>query len=91
MSAREAFAAGAPTIATKAEYDHLAANRPEPAPEMHLTPNGPETVEVNKQVNAMNEQRMAELQERLQRARDGMEHDHAQAVNHQHADSGHER
>ena len=78
MSTRNGAAASQPpAIATKAELDHLAANRPEPVSELHLTPDGPEAIDVHKQVNAMAEKRIGDLQERLQRAREGVETDHA--------------
>ena len=66
-----------PAIATKAELDHLTANRLEPVSELHLTPDGLEATDVREQVNAMAEKRIGDLQERLQRAREGIETDHA--------------
>ena len=66
-----------PAIATKAELDLLTANRPEPISETHLRPNAPQATDVHEQVNAMMEKRIGNLQERLQRARQGIETDHA--------------
>ena len=66
-----------PAIATKAELDHLTDNRLEPVSELHLTPDGPEAIDVREQVNAVAEKRIGDLQERLQRAREGIETDHA--------------
>ena len=81
MSGTEtAGAAPAPVIATQAELNHLEAHRPAPAAEPHLTPIGPQTAAVHERVNAFRESRVTDLQDRLQRAREGMETDHAFAV-----------
>ena len=78
MSGKNGAAASTPpAIATKAELDHLAANRLEPVTEPHLTPDTPEAIDVREQVNAMAEKRIGDLQERLQRARECIETDHA--------------
>lgn len=60
-----------PRIATKAELDRLKETRPVPAPEPHLTPDGPVAVDLKEQIANANEARINELQERLQRLRDG--------------------
>lgn len=79
MSKAASFAAPAPDIATKAELDHLTQNRPMPASESHLTPDGPEAAAVQERVSAMERSRTSELQERLQRVREGFECDYALA------------
>ena len=68
-----------PDIATRAELNHLQDNRPAPVPEPALTPDSATTMSVNAQVQAQNARRAADLQERLQRVRSGMERDHALA------------
>lgn len=67
----------APDIATSAELNHLQDNRPTPVPEPALTPDSGTTMSVNAQVDAQNARREADLQERLQRVREGFERDHA--------------
>jgi len=66
-----------PDIATKAELTHLQESRPAPVPAPSLTPDNATTMAVNAQVEADNARRAADLQERLQRMRNGMERDHA--------------
>ena len=73
-------AAPSPGIATQAEVDHLEANRPAPEAEPHLTPDNSLEMAVRRDVNAMHESRIGDLQARLQRAREGMETDHAFAL-----------
>ena len=55
-----------PRIATKAELDRLRQSRPVPAPERHLSPDGPEASQVNQKVMDANETRMVDLQDRWQ-------------------------
>ncbi len=64
-----------PEIATKAELDHLIETRPAPAMEMHLTPGGPETSQINRQVAVAHENRIVDLNERLERMRASVETD----------------
>ena len=73
----QAPAVESPDIATKAELDHLVETRPTPAPEMHLTPDGWEAGEVNRQVAVAHERRIVDLNDRLQRMRETAERDHA--------------
>ena len=80
-----------PDIATRAELNHLLENRPQPVPEPALTPDSATTVAVNAQVEALNARRTADLQERLQRVREGFERDHAFGQVKDHARSGFER
>ncbi|MBL27117.1 MAG: hypothetical protein CMM50_06145 [Rhodospirillaceae bacterium] len=77
MSEAASFAAAPPAITTQAELDHLTANRPASAPEQHLTPDGPDAGQVRQQVDAMAENRIAHLQNRLQHVREGFERDYA--------------
>ena len=70
-------AAESPDIATKAELDHLIETRPSPTTELHLTPNGWEAGEVNRQVAVSHENRIVDLNDRLQRTRETLERDHA--------------
>ena len=77
MSGASAFTAPPQEIATKAELDHLTETRPEPAPEPHLTPDGPDAAAVNAQVVASEERRIGELQERLTQMREGADRDFA--------------
>lgn len=67
----------APDIATSAELNRLQDNRPAPIPEPALTPDAATTASVNANVEAQNARREADLRERLQRVRDGLERDHA--------------
>lgn len=75
MSGVAPFAAPPPEISTKAELDQLTEARPEPAPEPHLTPNGPDAATVNAQVAASDERRIGELRERLAQMRSGVDRD----------------
>ena len=75
MSKANSFAAPPPAIATKAELDHLIESRPDPVPEPHLTPDGPDAADVRDQVHTMNENRLSELQERLGRLREDADRD----------------
>lgn len=77
MSGAAPFAAPPPEITTKAELDHLTETRPEPAPEPHLTPDGPDAAAVKEQVAASEERRIGELQERLKQMREGVDRDFA--------------
>ena len=77
MSGAAPFAAPPPEIATKAELDHLTDTRPEPAPEPHLAPDGPDASAVREQVAALEERRIGELQERLTQMREGTDRDFA--------------
>ena len=72
----DAKEAGA-SVTTRAELLQRLEQRPTPAPLMHHTPGGSVETATNRQVNADNENRIAHLQDRLQRARDDLERDHA--------------
>lgn len=80
-----------PRIATKAELDRLTENRPVPAPEPHLSPDGPVVVDLKEQIAGANESRINELQERLQRLRDGADRDFSFAQMHGRAAADFER
>lgn len=82
-----------PPISTAAELQQRQESRATPAPEMHLTPGGSLETEVHTQVEAANEQRMSELQSRLDQMRQGFENDFnaARLQGHAKADFGHER
>ena len=73
MSNSNDTSAPAPSIATKAELDHRIEQRPTPAPERHHTIGGTTETAVSRQSNATNELRIDHLQNRLERARNGME------------------
>ncbi len=60
--------ASMPAIATRAELNQRLAARPKPAPQMHLTPSGPDALEARRQVNAENEKRIANLRGSLDTA-----------------------
>lgn len=75
MSGAASFAAPPPEITTKVELDHLTDTRPEPAPEPHLTPDGPDTAAVKEQLAVSDERRIGELRDRLQQLRDGTDRD----------------
>jgi len=77
MSEKARTGSPSPDIATGAELNRLLQNRPRPVPEPALTPDAPTTVAVNAQVEALNARRTADLQNRLQRVREGFERDHA--------------
>lgn len=93
MSAAASFAASPPGISTKAELDHLTNTRPEPAPEPHLTPNGPDAASVQEQVAHAHESRIGELHERLEHLREGADRDFTFSAldGHAKADFGHSR
>lgn len=78
-------------IATKAELDHLIETRPTPEREMHLTPMGPVTSVVNRQVAVVHEKRIVDLNERLERMRDTVERDFSLSRQHGHARADFER
>ena len=80
-----------PRIATKAELDRLTQNRPVPAPEAHLTPDGPDSHQLKENIISANEARIEELQERLQRLRDGAERDFTFAQERGHTKNDFER
>jgi hypothetical protein len=77
--------ASPPDIATRAELDRLRETRPVPAPVPELAPNGPDANDVRRSVHEANESRLNDLQDRLQRVRDGAERDHSFARLHGHA------
>tara|TARA_R110001606_G_scaffold399304_1_gene584241 strand:+ start:16267 stop:16554 length:288 start_codon:yes stop_codon:yes gene_type:complete len=80
-----------PRIATKAELDRLRQSRPVPAPERHLSPDGPEASQVNQKVMDANETRMVDLQDRLQTMRETADRDFAFAQNEGRAKADFER
>lgn len=82
-----------PPISTAAELQQRQESRATPVPEMHHTPGGSLETEVHKQVEAANEQRIGELQSRLEQMRMSAETDHsfARLQGHAKADFGHER
>jgi len=77
VSGAQSFAATPPAIATKAELDQLSETRPAPVPEMHLTPDGPQALDVRQSLDAMHEQRIAALRQSLDDVRTRFERDHA--------------
>ena len=80
-----------PRIATKAELDRLKENRPVPAPELDLSPDGPIAVDLKEQIADANEDRINELQERLQRLRDGADREFSFAQERGHAKADFDR
>ena len=78
-------------IATKAELDQLTKNRTTPEPHLHLSPDGAITSQVNQHVSRTNEQRMADLEQRLQKMREGGERDFTLAAVHGRAKNDFER
>lgn len=68
-----ATAMGIPPIATRMELEQRIEQRPTPAPEMHLTPDGSTTQAVNQSVNRANEVRIGQLQEKLEQSRERLE------------------
>ena len=69
------MAAAAPAIATRGELDQRLDARPEPAPQQHLTPNGWEAVDTQRQVNTANENRIAALRGSLEAAHETLNTD----------------
>lgn len=59
-----------PRISTQAELDRLRQTRPVPNAAPRLTPDGPDSQEVNRQLANVHETRMNDLQDRLQTLRD---------------------
>lgn len=72
--------ASAPSIATAVERDSLAAGRPEPLFEPHLTPGGGTEFTVHQAVEVERESRIATIQERLDAAQERLRNDHARAM-----------
>ncbi|HBA44251.1 MAG TPA: hypothetical protein DCZ07_14875 [Alphaproteobacteria bacterium] len=70
-----------PSISTKAELDRLKQNRPIPSVAPQLTPDGPETYEVNRQVADAHETRLNDLQDRLQTLRESADTDFTLSAN----------
>ena len=58
------------SVATKAERDHLIANRPKPDLEMHLTPDSALEASVKDKVNQAQENRIQKLTNSLNRAQE---------------------
>ena len=81
----ERFAAPPPEIATKAEHDHLVENRPEPAPQPHLTPLGFEAADVRQRIDAEHERRIGALRSSLDYADYMLQTGYRQARLHGHA------
>ena len=59
-------------IATRAELEQRLAARSKPVVERHLTIEGSQETEVRRQVDAFSENRIKTLQDRLERARQGL-------------------
>jgi len=78
-------------IATKAELDQLSRNRATPEPHLHLRPDEAITSQVNEQVMNSNERRITDLEQRLQRMREGGERDFTLAAVHGRAKSDFDR
>ena len=72
MSKAHNFIAPAPSVTTRAELDQRLAARPKPATAQHLTIDGWQNREVRRQVDTMAENRIAYLENRLSRAREGL-------------------
>ena len=73
------FVADAPAISTRAELDQRIEARPEPAAEPHLTIEGWQEAQVHREVDDFNEARIQTLESRLERVRNGLNHDYAAA------------
>lgn len=70
-----------PRIATKAELEHLCQTRPAPTPTPQLTPEGADTYEVNQQIADAHENRLSDLQDRLETLRDSADRDFTLSAN----------
>jgi len=64
-------------ISTRAELDARIAERTKLEPHARLTPGGWDETQTHRKVRADGEQRIAELRERITRARTGFEHAYA--------------
>lgn len=80
MSEKKTFELAASGVATKAELERRIAARPKPRAELHLTPNGWEASEVRRNIDQEAERRIRHLDERLKKAREAFENNHARAL-----------
>lgn len=71
MSEKKIFTRAASDIATRAELEQRIKARPKPRHELHLTISGTEEHTVHAEVNAANEDRIRDLQKRLDALRNG--------------------
>lgn len=65
---------------TKAERDVLIAGRPKPVLEPHLTPGGVDEVVVKQVLETARENRINQIQARLDQAHDGLRQAHSKAM-----------
>jgi hypothetical protein len=79
VSAVRYFGAAASPIVTRAELEARLAARSRPAPERHLTPLGWQAGETRREVDTANENRIAHIQVRLERAKENFRAGHALA------------
>lgn len=80
MSKSKEFEVADGGIATKAEREQQIASRPIPRAEMHLTPPGWDTAQVQRHLFQEAERRIKYLDERLKLAREKIEKGHSHAL-----------
>lgn len=76
MSGDDDQEAGSPTPATRAELESLLTSRSRPRSEQHLTIGGANEQSVHDRLNAQSENRITSIEQRLDKARRGLESDH---------------